>query len=188
MLFKALSFLLVISSVLAEVPSEARINTERILLDMMLMPRGDPAVDAYCWGRYTPIMKEIIDVFEAESKQCQTDFDLSNIAIIEKYNGTRVNITATAKASCTALKQCDNLTDKLESFNCFGTTGRDQSQKLTVMSGESLAAAISLDEEIRSITTIQSLCTERAYTRYSNDNSQALKDLTECLNGNIAAV
>ncbi|XP_034115184.2 uncharacterized protein LOC117574970 isoform X7 [Drosophila albomicans] len=188
MLFKALSLLLVIGSALAGIPSEARINTETTLLDMMMQPRGDPAVDAYCWSRYTPIMKEIIDVFEAESKQCQTDFDISNTAIIAKYSIILANVTATAKESCDALLKCDDLSTQLEAFNCFGTAGRDQSQKLTTMSGDSLAAAISLAEEISSITSIQNLCTEKAIARYSNDNSQALKELTECLDGNIAAV
>ncbi|XP_034114343.1 uncharacterized protein LOC117574575 [Drosophila albomicans] len=186
MLFKALSFLLVISSVFAEVPSEARLNTDRALLDLMMQPRGDAAVDAYCWGRYTPVMKEIIDVFEAESKQCQTDYDLSNAAIIANYTGLRENVTAIAKDSCESLQRCDGLQTQLEAFNCFGTTGRDQAQKLTSMSGTSFSAAISLEEEISRIISVQKLCSEKALARYSNDNSQALKELTECLNGNIS--
>ncbi|XP_062125450.1 uncharacterized protein LOC133838392 [Drosophila sulfurigaster albostrigata] len=185
MLFKALSLLVVIGSVLAEVPTEHTINTDVTLLDVMMMPRGDPVLDAYCWGRYTPIMKEIIDVFEAESKQCQTDFDISNTAIVERYSIVLANISATAEESCEALLKCGDLSTQLESFNCFGTAGRDQSQKLTTMSGDSLAAAISLAEEISSITSIQNLCTEKAIARYSNDNSQALKELMECLDGNI---
>ncbi|XP_060650065.1 uncharacterized protein LOC132787164 [Drosophila nasuta] len=133
MLFKALSLLVVIGSALAGIPSEARIKTETTLLDMMMQPRGDPVLDAYCWSRYTPIMKEIIDVFEAESKQCQTDFDISNTAIIAKYSIILANVTATAKESCDALLKCDDLSTQLEAFNCFGTAGRDQSQKLTTM-------------------------------------------------------
>ncbi|KAH8312693.1 hypothetical protein KR044_012225 [Drosophila immigrans] len=186
MLFKALSLLLVVGSALAGIPSEARINTERALLDLMMMPRGsDPAVDAYCWGRYTPIMKEIIDVFETDSKQCQTDYDVSDAAIAEKYSEVRVNVTAIAKDSCQSLQKCDGLATQLEAFNCFGTTGRDQSQKLTAMSGVSLSAAISLEEEISRIKSTKNLCSERAYARYSNDNGNALKDLNECLSGNI---
>ncbi|KAH8359649.1 hypothetical protein KR093_008184 [Drosophila rubida] len=185
MLFKALSLLLVIGSALAGTPYEARIHPESSLLDLMMMPRGDPAIDAYCWGRYTPIMKEIIDVFETDSKKCQTDFDISNTAIAESFAIVRENITATAKDACQLLKTCDVLPTQLEAFKCFGVEGRDQSQKLTEMSSDSFAAGIRLEEEISSITSVRNLCNEKAIARYNNDNTNALKELTECLNGNI---
>ncbi|KAH8359648.1 hypothetical protein KR093_008185 [Drosophila rubida] len=184
MLFKALSVLLVIGTAMALTPSEVRINTDRLLLDLMMMPRNrDATNEANCWANYTPIMKEIIDVFEAESKECIENFNGNKTVIAQSYDQERANITEIAKTSCTTLQLCDGEIDQIDAFKCFGATGSDQSQKLSKMSSRSSAAAISLQEELSRIISVKGLCDENAAAKYRSDNSNAFEDLKNCLDG-----
>jgi len=141
MWFKALSLLLTIGAVLAVTPMDARIQSDSSLMDiMMMMPRnGDPQLQQYCFDRYLPLLKGIMDDYETDSKGCQSVYDTTVASIDSGYTELRRNVTDTAKNSCQYLQKCDGKASYLDAFDCFGQTVSKLSEKYEMHTNQILS-------------------------------------------------
>jgi len=124
MLLKALPLLLTIGTALAGIPMEARMQTERTMIDFMMLmsASNDPAVQQYCFNRYQPIMNQHWTVMETEYKGCLDVYQANVKQIDSEYTKQRQNATEVSKNSCQALQECDGKPSYIEAFECFGNT------------------------------------------------------------------
>ncbi|XP_034488433.1 uncharacterized protein LOC117792410 [Drosophila innubila] len=187
MLLKALPLLLTIGTALAGIPMETRMQTERTLMDFMMLASAstDPAVQQYCFNRYVPIINKHTADFEAEYKSCQEVYDFSVKQIDSEYTKERQNATAISKESCQSLQKCDGIESYIEAFECFGSTGSTQSLILQGMSGRSNLAAASIKVKYFTVASTRDGCFITAQNTYQKNYADTFDEMSKCLEGNI---
>lgn len=127
MLIKIFTLLLAIGTSLALLPPQAKLKTERGLIDFLMKSRavmGDHNGDHtdYCFDRYLPILKKVSDQYETDFKRCVEARELECLAIDAIYAHPLHNITETAKGTCLLLQTCSTHKNTAESFDCFAAT------------------------------------------------------------------
>ncbi|KAM8707142.1 hypothetical protein ACLKA7_011269 [Drosophila subpalustris] len=187
MLLKALPFVLIIGTALA-LPVEVQMQADRTLMDFMMMSTSrasDPALQAYCFGRYMPILNQINDEFEKEYTGCQDVYDATVKLIDSDFTEQRQNATAISKESCQSLQLCDGIDSYIKSFECFASTGAEQSDILKTMSGNAKASAAKIQERYFSVGNTRDQCFIDAQNVYSAKSTDAYNEMFACLDGNI---
>lgn len=129
MLLKTFTVLLAIGTSMALMPPQAKLKTERGLIEFLMKSRavtGDHDGDHtdYCFNRYLPILKKVSDQYETDYKRCVEARELECLAIDAIYAEPRHNITETAKGTCLLLQSCSSHKNTAESFECFAGTVR----------------------------------------------------------------